>query len=57
MLQEAWLQEIYQGHLHPQSIEKTRHLRGHHIPSLELQSAQLARQLDGSLCEGSGFRV
>ncbi|CAE7321083.1 rrb1 [Symbiodinium natans] len=43
---KAWLQEIYQGHLHPQSIEKTRHLRGHHIPSLELQSAQLARQLE-----------
>ncbi|CAE7696952.1 Hcn1, partial [Symbiodinium sp. CCMP2456] len=42
---KAWIQQIYHGHLNRESMERAVHLRGHHIPNLEMQSAELEQQL------------
>ncbi|CAE7780398.1 Hcn1, partial [Symbiodinium necroappetens] len=42
---KAWIQQIYHGHLNRESMERAVHLRGHHIPHLEMQSAKLEQQL------------
>ncbi|CAE7697460.1 Hcn1, partial [Symbiodinium pilosum] len=40
----AGLQQIYTGHMHPESIQHAAHLR-EHLPNLELHSAQMEQQL------------